>query len=33
MEALKNFKKDKQMGNNGNWDLKTQKMLFENSGL
>jgi hypothetical protein len=31
--ALKNFKKDNGLGDNFNWDLNTQKMLFKNSGL
>lgn len=31
--ALKNFRKDSGLGDNSTWDLKTQKMLFKNSGL
>jgi len=31
--ALKKFKKDKGLGDNFNWDLNTQKILFKNSGL
>ena len=31
--ALQNFKKDNSLGDNANWDLTTQKMLFKNSGL
>jgi hypothetical protein len=31
--ALQKFKKDNGLGDNVNWDLNTQKMLFKNSGL
>jgi hypothetical protein len=31
--ALKQFKQDSGLGDNFNWDLNTQKMLFKNSGL
>ncbi len=31
--ALKEFKKDQGLGDNFNWDLNTQKLLFKNSGL
>ena len=31
--ALQRFKKDNGLGDNFNWDLNTQKMLFKNSGL
>ena len=32
-KALSTFKKDNGLGNNNTWNLKTQKMLFKNSGL
>ncbi len=31
--ALQIFKKDNGLGDNFNWDLNTQKMLFKDSGL
>lgn len=33
INALKSFKKSKGLADNGNWDLKTQKLLFKGSGL
>jgi hypothetical protein len=32
-KALKKFRKDNGLGDNSTWDLKTQKILFKNSGL